>query len=167
MRTIATLAVVFAVAGCGGSSGDAGKAGINTPASAPAVFNREPVGKGNAATLWQEFGGNQIAADERYVGKYLAVTGMVKEVKKGAKDGRYYVGFWGCYGSGFGTTGRETRDHLPGVICYIAEGKAGEFGSVQPDQTVTVVAKVAEKRRAPLAAYQDYIVVLEDATLSK
>lgn len=92
---------------------------------------------------------NEIKADGQYLGKYVKVTGHVREIGK-ESDGRYYVSL-----SFFSPT-KETS-----VIGYVSEKHLEQFAKLKPERTATLIGKVAG-RKAENSAFRGFVVVLED-----
>lgn len=112
-----------------------------------------------AGTIWQEYGGNEVAADEKYKGKTIKISGPVHSVRKAA-DGRYMIGFYVV-----DPVDAEGRKYPPNIVCYIADGSQKDFAAFKAGQTAKVTGKVVGRKSA--VAYEGYIVVAAECRIAK
>ena len=115
-RTAAvTLVLLAALAGCN-----------RTPKPPPAPeAPPTPVATLKAADLLNEYKSNELAADGKYKGKLIQVTGKFASVQKDPL-GRYYVSLEGGDATDFN------------VACYLAESAKDEAAKLQANQDLTV-----------------------------
>lgn len=119
------VAVALAIAlGCDkGKSSRSGSSGEGSKPTAPEV-------KVSAAELLQAYEGNEVAADARFKGKVVEVTGIVGDIKKDILDDIYVtIG-----------TGKELE--IPEVQCFVADGMAGKAGGLAKGAKITAVGTV-------------------------
>lgn len=112
------------------------------------------VAKLNCVPFWEEYGKNVAAADMKYKGKLVQLTGRIERVDKD-NDG-YFVSLVCVSGEGWG----------PNVVCRFGQDDAAEFAKIKPQEGVTLVARVVGYRRSA-AAFREYAVDLKDARISR
>jgi hypothetical protein len=144
------------------------------PKPAPPKEDRTIVASVNAPSLWMEYLDNAIAADAKYRGKCVQITGNVREVRKDAK-GQYYLGF-SCVSPGGATRASLARmdekqrrwfneGYPPNVVCYITPGHEGAFATVKQDHRIVVVGRPADTRQEDV--YMGTVLVVEDCRLTE
>src|SRR5687767_11327689 len=109
------VASLLAVAAC-----------TRTRSTAPPPAPAEPVATLSADDLVKQYGENELAADGRYKGKYVQVTGRVGKV------GKHPLGY------PFVQLGSDREDDLFGVTCYLTEAGTAEAAKLQPGASVTL-----------------------------
>ena len=121
MRIIASLALftLFLVALAGSESDEEKAKKDDKVASTAATMNV------TAKTLLKDYEANELAFEEKYVGKVLAVTGTIDDV--GRAVGSLSVGFKA-----------ESDDTLNQVTAYFSESHKGALAKLKKDQTVKV-----------------------------
>lgn len=116
-------AVVVVVAlGCDKPKGS-GSSDKGSKPTAPEV-------KISAAELMQAYEANEVAADSRFKGKVVEVTGIVGEIKKDMLDDIYVI---------IGT-GKDFE--IPEVQCFIAEDMAAKAGTLAKGSKIKAVGTV-------------------------
>lgn len=95
------------------------------------VLNQEPSLRISANELYGEYDRNEVAADSKYEGRVIAVTGAIQDIGKDVLDDVYIV----IGGAGF----------LDGVQCTFIESQASKVGSLSKGQSVTVKGVVGGK----------------------
>ena len=83
----------------------------------------------SANTLFKEYDKNNVAADAKYEGKIVEVSGTIQSIGKDIMDTAYLV----IGGSGF----------LDGVQCMLPRGQEGLVARVSKGQYVTLKGKVS------------------------
>ena len=142
--------------------------------SSTATVDTKPVASLNAVQLWDEYGANGLAADGKYKGQYVELSGSVRNVQQGKGD-RYFVGFAVVSPAALpdeeynALNSREkkwfTEGYPPNVECYLSPTEHSVFANVKEGQSIKVVAKVVGRRTADV--WGSYMVELEDARLLK
>lgn len=123
-------AVIVAVAlGCdkGGSDGAGGGGGGGDGGSAKASTPEFSV---SAAEITQAYQDNEVAADSKYKGKTIEITGIVGDIKKDILDDVYVI---------IGT-GKEFE--ISEVQCFVAGNMVGKAGSLAKGSRITAVGRV-------------------------
>jgi len=82
----------------------------------------------SAYQLFKEYESNEIAADQKYKGKTLAVDGIVKEIGRDFQGSLYLV-----------LTGADIR--IVGVQCYFSDAHTNALAHVKKGQRITVKGK--------------------------
>ncbi len=85
----------------------------------------------SANQLYNEYDSNEVAADSRYKGKVVVVTGTVQDIGKDIMDDAYIV----IGGDGF----------LDGVQCTFTKGSQSSVARLSKGQQVRVKGEVAGK----------------------
>lgn len=181
MRAALVLFVLSGIAvGCNSASPTAtspggksatGEAPKETKPGRPAP-DRTPVAKVTAIALFEEYGKNPLAADNKYKGKYVEVSGSGQVKQAG---GGYSFGFEVIYpapGTAKQLAGLSAREqewfragaYPPNVVARL--NSAGETAAAKTARgtPVQVVGRVAGSRTAD--AWKDYVVELEDCSLT-
>jgi hypothetical protein len=141
MRTTACL-LLLAVVGCSGKKAD--------PESEDAVAVSD-------ITLWEAYNDNAIAADEKYNGKLLKLTGTVHEV---TSDAIVFNIFSGDVGIGLG--GEVHRIPTPAkVVCRIRPDSKAPFAKAKKDLNFIVLGRCVGQVRDG-SSYEGKAIVLED-----
>ena len=84
----------------------------------------------DAGQLHQDYEDNEIAANQKYDGKVLAVTGTIADIQDSDGDA-YQVIF-------------ETSNVMDGVSCYFGRGHLDDLTSIRIGDRITVKGKGAE-----------------------
>jgi hypothetical protein len=135
----------------------------------------EPIATVNAVDLFQEFAKNELAADERYNGKTIRVSGSLLGAKKDAK-GRYAAGFevfamTGLSPAAYARLSPKEKQwfreghYPPNVLCYIDPDAQGQFAKLPAESNATIIGRCVG-RRQDSEVPDGYVVVLEDCILS-
>lgn len=85
----------------------------------------------SANQLYSEYNSNEVAADAKYKGKIVIVSGTIQDIGKDIMDNAYIV----IGGSGF----------LDGVQCTFSKGEESSVARLSKGQQVTVKGEVAGK----------------------
>lgn len=85
----------------------------------------------SANELYNEYNNNEVAADSKYEGKVVIVTGTIQDIGKDIMDDAYIV----IGGSGF----------LDGVQCTFTKGEQSSVARLSKGQQVRVKGEVAGK----------------------
>jgi len=85
----------------------------------------------SANQLYSEYNNNEVAADSKYKGKVIIVTGTIQDIGKDILDDAYIV----IGGGGF----------LDGVQCTFTKGEQSSVARLSKRQQVRVKGKVAGK----------------------
>lgn len=96
-----------------------------------AVLEQDPSLRISANELYGEYDRNEVAADTKYEGKVIAVTGVIQDIGKDVLDDVYIV----IGGAGF----------LDGVQCTFMDSQASVVGDLSKGQSVTVKGVVDGK----------------------
>lgn len=99
-----------------------------TEESAKAVASQEPAYTLTANALYSAYDDNEVAADAKYKGKVVVVSGVIQDIGKDLADDPYVV----IGGEGV----------LDGVQCTFADSKSEELASLSKGQKATVKGKV-------------------------
>ncbi len=111
----------------GGSSAVSGLAemvGGSDQAAEIKIASKEPDAAVPAVLLVMHYKANEVAADQRFKGKTLQVTGIVESIKKDMLNQPYLT----LAGNG----------PLAGVQCYFAKSHEGELAQIQTGMGVSV-----------------------------
>ncbi|MCO6465032.1 MAG: hypothetical protein J5I53_00295 [Bradyrhizobiaceae bacterium] len=130
---VLAVVIVIGIASQSGKKGDTGTTtaqaeGATEQAASAAEPAPEPTIKVSAVDYYQEYDANEVAADERYKGKTLEITGEVTGVEK--TMGTVYVNLRG--------------DELIGWVHCALEDESGA-SKISKGQNVTLVGKGAGK----------------------
>lgn len=168
MRTLLVLALLSISVAC--TKRDKSTEGGPAPGSGAPARPLEPVAKLSALQLWEEYGDNPIAADGKYKGKAVEVTGDGKIVREG--EG---------YAFGFATVApvglfpeqieqlprREQKwyheGYPPNVIARLSKEGNARAANIKPDDTVALVGIVRGSKRANV--FRDYVVELDECVI--
>ena len=130
----------------------------------------QPVASLRDIELWSDCYANAIAADARYKGKRVTVTGTVRCIEVAA-DGRSFVGLdtlqfeVGSPAAYHRLTPTEKRwfneGCPPNVVCYVASDAAARFAAMQKGQPVSIIGRVRGATKEP-NTFRDLVVTLED-----
>ncbi len=85
---------------------------------------KEAVIKTTATELYDAYDANQIAADEKYKGKTLEITGTIYSIGKDVLNSPYVQ--------------LEAKNPLLGVQCYLSKDEASKAATLQKGQKVTL-----------------------------
>lgn len=85
----------------------------------------------SANQLYNEYNSNEVAADSKYKGKVVIVTGTIQDIGKDFMDDAYIV----IGGDGF----------LDGVQCTFTKGEQSSVARLSKGQSVRVKGEVAGK----------------------
>jgi len=85
----------------------------------------------SANQLYNEYNSNEVAADSKYKGKVVIVTGTIQDIGKDIMDDAYIV----IGGGGF----------LDGVQCTFTKGEQSSVARLSKGQSVRVKGEVAGK----------------------
>jgi len=83
----------------------------------------------SATELYNEYSSNEVAADSKYQGKVVVVSGRVQSIGKDIMDNAYIV----LGGGGF----------LDGVQCMFTEGQESSVARLSKGQQVVIKGEVA------------------------
>jgi tRNA_anti-like len=103
--------------------------------------------------IWNDYGSNPVAADQKYKGKTVRIT-MRGKVQTD-RDGQYFLGQPGV--------GTWTEAN---IICRIAARDAKSFATVMENEEVEVIGKCAGMQREP-GVNEGYVVIFEGCRLVK
>lgn len=76
--------------------------------------------------LYAAYEANEVAADEKYKGKTIAITGSISDIKKDILD-HPYVSFH--------------TDYLKSVTCYFPDDSSKDIAELEKDQKITIIGK--------------------------
>lgn len=124
--SIAFVAAVALAVALGCEKGKSSRSGSRDEGSKPTA----PDVKISAAELLQAYAGNEVAADSRFKGKVVEVTGIVGEIKKDILDDIYV------------TIGTGKDFEIPEVQCFIADDMAQKAGTLAKGSKITAVGTV-------------------------
>jgi hypothetical protein len=82
------------------------------------------------AQLIADYKGNEVAADNKYKGKMVQVTGIVGDIKKDFTDNLYV------------TLGTGSRSEFRSVQAFFDDSMNGQLSELSKGQTLTVVCRV-------------------------
>ena len=115
---------------------------------------------------------HEFAADLKYKGNVVELSGTIREVKSGNR-GRYYLGFQIVVGGGLpqaqfdALPPKERKWHSegfpPNAVCFIARGEETSLAAIKPGQQVAVIGKVVGRKSADV--FQGYTVVVDDSRI--
>jgi len=115
--------------------------------------------KGIAVSTIHEAAANEIAADKSYGGKIVKLSAPVKAIQKAG--GGYIII------SGLGRTiASEPANWTAFGEIRIAKKAEGDFAMTKPGETLVIYAQY-KGRAERFGAYKDYVVLFENATLTK
>ena len=183
----AAIAVSFFV-GCGKSNpnpvADAKAESATSGVSPPSTQNQgsptgeqvlvpnkiEPVAVLSDTELWMEYGGNELAADQKYKGKYVEISGKIKSVQKD-QSGKYFIGFQIVEAGPLSQSDLNQlsakdrkwfREGFPAnVICWVSAEHEPGFASAANGSSLCVLARVVGSKKADVS--RGYLVELDDA----
>ena len=92
-----------------------------------AIVNEQPDIEVSAQQLYADYEANGVAADQRYKGKVLRVTGYVNNIDRDIMD-KIYVTLKG-------------DQYIGDIQCFFAEGHANTAAQLQKGQQITVKGK--------------------------
>jgi len=95
------------------------------------VKSSEPASMLTAPQLYAEYEANEVAADNRYKGKVVIVSGVVEDIGKDLLDNAYIT--------------MASGNMMFGVQCFFAESEEQSFGSLSKGQQVSVKGRVGGK----------------------
>jgi hypothetical protein len=124
--------LLFAMQG-GSSSVSTGASGVSTSSSisAPAVEPaKEQVMQVGIGQILSDYKGNEVAADNRYKGRLIQVSGAVGDIKKDFTDNLYV------------TLGTGALYELPTVQAFFDDSMNQQLGNLRKGQKLTVVCRV-------------------------
>jgi hypothetical protein len=134
----AMLFMVIAVAMCAGSNGgsttqrtSSTRASSPSSSSSPTKSVAAPAIAVTATALVAEYQENAVAADKKYEGKRLRVTGTIEDFGKDVLDTAYIV-----------LKGGSGDFNLHDVQCMFRENRESEIASLKKGQTVTIEGEV-------------------------
>ena len=99
-----------------------------TEESAKAVASQEPAYTLTAEALYSAYDDNEVAADAKYKGKIVVVSGVIQDIGKDLADDPYVV----IGGEGL----------LDGVQCTFADSKSEQLAGLSKGQNATIKGKV-------------------------
>jgi hypothetical protein len=127
---LALVLVAFFAGMASGVNGDKSPSSrSSTSAQAPSAT--EPVIRVSIAQILRDYKANEVAADEKYKGQVIEVTGVVGEIKKDITDSIYVT---------LGTTGDEFE--IPVVQAFFDDAWKGQASSLQKGQRLTIRGRV-------------------------
>ena len=88
------------------------------------VKSQAPVHKLSAAQLWAEYDANEVAADQKYKGKVIEVSGQVDNIGKDITDAIYVT--------------LSTGEYLANVQCFFSDKHADAAAQLRKGQAITV-----------------------------
>jgi hypothetical protein len=126
-----SVALAFALAcnskpGSGGS-GNPGTVGTTGPASGASAAADVVI---DAKALLKEYKDNEVAADQKYKGKVLQITGVVGDIKKDFMD-QIYV-----------TVGTGAAFELPMAQCFFDDSATAKAATLKKGDKVTIKGRV-------------------------
>jgi len=89
-----------------------------------------PICQIDAKVLYDEYESNQVAADQKYKGKVIVVTGSIKDIGKDLMDQPYI---------------KIGRSAVLGVDCTFVKKDSSPIANLQKGQTVSVKGRVEGK----------------------
>lgn len=101
-----------------------GSTGESESIETTSVVNSAPDFRISARKLYAEYDANGVAADLKYKGKILAVTGTVENIDKDILDEIYVT--------------LEGDEFIGSIQCYFANSHTGEAAGLRKGQTLTV-----------------------------
>lgn len=104
---------------------------IDTEEETKKVQSQTPSYRLSADKLYSEYDANEVAADNKYKGKVVVVSGTIRDIGKDIIDQAYIV----IGGDGF----------LDGVHCVFTEDQHSSFDRLSKGQNVTVKGEVSGK----------------------
>ena len=93
--------------------------------------DRTPSARIDASTLFSEYSNNEVAADSKYKGKYVAVTGIVEDIGKDLASTIYIT--------------LDANSWPLTVQCLFDDKHASSVAYISKGRTVTIVGKVDGK----------------------
>ncbi|MFJ2365833.1 hypothetical protein ACIPIN_19360 [Pseudomonas sp. NPDC087697] len=100
---------------------------VSAPAPEPAKEQAMQVGIGQ---ILSDYKGNEVAADNRYKGRLIQVTGAVGDIKKDFTNNLYV------------TLGTGAMYELPSVQAFFDDSMNQQLGNLRKGQKITVVCRV-------------------------
>jgi len=104
---------------------------VDTEEDTKRVQGQAPDYRITADALFSEFKENEVAADAKYEGKIIVVSGVIQDIGKDVMDQAYIV----LGGGGF----------LDGVQCTFTESQNASIGNLTKGQSVSVKGEVSGK----------------------
>ena len=89
------------------------------------ISTTEPVLSISAEKLYSEYEANEVAADLKYKGKVIEVTGIVRLIDKGLMD-EIYVTLKG-------------NEYFGDIQCFFSESRAQEAASLKKGSKITII----------------------------
>ena len=89
------------------------------------ISTKEPVLSISAKKLYSEYEANEVAADLKYKGKVIEVTGIVRLIDKGLMDEIYVT--------------LEGDEYFGDIQCFFSESRAQEAASLRKGSKVTII----------------------------
>ena len=115
------MSVALALA-CNSKPGSGGSGSPGASAAADVVTD--------AGALLKEYKDNEVAADQKYKGKVIQISGVVGEVRKGFSD-QIYV-----------TVGTGAAFELPMAQCFFDESASAKAATLKKGDQVTIKGRV-------------------------
>jgi hypothetical protein len=194
MRRFVLLATLCVAAGCQPADAPPNPPAMTTGPARPGADQDKPNGTGKTPTaaanvvkvaagkLWEAYQANFAAAEVKYAGQQVEISGVPAEVKKDA-EGRYYLvaaevrlimpsDTGPMTGSLEDIERRQAElalnaQYLPGILLYIDKSELPHFAKADPKATVTVrgVCAGARKDKPGRTVVPDYAVVIDGCSL--
>jgi hypothetical protein len=129
-----------------------------------------PTVKATAADLWQEYEANSAAADQKYGGRRVQITGTVCEVLSGSVG--YEVAEPGVVSMGTfrRMTAQERRwyneGYPPNVVCEYPAERRATFARAEKGKSFSVVGRCEGSKRDP-NVWRGIVVVLTDCRAAR
>ena len=148
-HTFVVFVAVFLVITYGPSS-----PGIELPFAAEPLTGADtkPV-RVTAADLFKAYQENAEAADGKYKGKTLVISGRIDKLRLDDSSGKSFVGFHVVKGK-----------YPPQIVCYVEPSQKDQFGKVSGN--VELVG-TCQGRFEVMGYYQGFVVMLEKCRLTK
>jgi hypothetical protein len=145
------------------------------PAAAPAPPPPdEPALRLTARQLFDDYQGDLVTADQKYLGHVVELADVTGKVEKDER-GRYYLGAVVARVVRLPPDSSPPRSvveaidrmnqasanarYLPGVVLYLDPAHAGAFAGLKPGQKITVRGKCAGSRKDPQTLTENWVVV--------
>lgn len=125
---LALSIVLFSMqSGSSSTSSASTSSSVSAPVPEPAKEQAMQVGIGQ---ILSDYKGNEVAADNRYKGRLIQVTGAVGDIKKDFTDNLYV------------TLGTGAMYELPTVQAFFDDSMNQQLGNLRKGQKLTVVCRV-------------------------
>jgi hypothetical protein len=176
----AVLVVLACLLGAGvivGAAMLAGNEGAKAPQPGPAAKEKqaddEPPPSVSAYELWAMARDNALAAEEKFRGKPLRVTGTVGRV---GDDNGYYVGLMTVEGAGALPTEQIARmsaqqkkwfneGYPPNVLCFLAPSARQTAAPLKKGKVASIVGVYGGTKKDE-SVYKGYVVILKDCSVA-